>query len=271
MILIGRRALLVLALVVVLATTALGIYGYEVVGTGAGGTFGGQEFLYVALLIAVLEILVFVRVFIRSRNIERELDKLIEITRFRGLSSAQNLNRLGPIGAQISRLYDQLNALSEKKSLKIGSMSELIEFLMNNVSVPAIAATVDGKVAYASRLLSERTKRGKNELIGERVEELAPGLQFSEIVAELDRVHSSIERKAERTAMTFYPIRNRENHVAYVVCVFQGNAGLVEQIARSGAVESSHPPIGSRVRRFLDLRVNRARRISKGGSEDEDR
>lgn len=271
MILIGRRAFVVLALVVVLATAALGIYGYKAIGTGAGGAFAGQEFLYVALLLVVLEILAFARVFVRSRNIERELDKLIEITRFRGLSSAHNLNRLGPIGSQISRLYDQLNALSERKSLKIGSMSELIEFLMNNVSVPAIAATVDGKVAYASRLLSERMKRGKNELIGDRVDELAPGIQFSEIVAELERVHSSIERKAERTAMTFYPIRNRDNHVAYVVCVFQGNAGLVEQIARTGTVEGSRPPFAGRVRRFLDLGVNRARRISKAGGEHEGR
>ena len=189
MMLINRRAFLVAGGVTILALGAMGGYGYHAFVAGApltNGSYVGQEFLYVTLLLVVLVILLFLRIYLRSRNIGRELDKLIEVTRYRGLSSAQNLNRLGPIGTQIAELYEHLNALSERKSLKISSLAELSEFLMNNVAVPALVATVDGKVVYVSRVFTERTKRSKNEVIESRIEEQAPGVDFSDVVAELE-------------------------------------------------------------------------------------
>jgi PAS domain-containing protein len=263
MVLIGRRSFIFLGAVVILGTTALGVYGYRSFADSGPAVFTGQRFLYVAFLFVVLEILLFMRVLLRSRNVGRELDKLIEITRYRGLPNARNLKRLGPIGDQISRLFDQLNSLSERKSLKISSLSELSAFLMNNVSVPAIVATVDGKVVYASRAFLERTKRPRNEIIDGQVDDLAPGIRFTEVTAELDRVHSSLQGKSKRTMLTFYPIRNGADQLSYVVCVLQGNAGLVEQAARVLSEESTRRAAGNRVRRLLDFGRNTAARFSQ--------
>ncbi len=265
MILIGRRALVVLGVIVLLATGFLGVYGYRAVvgdGAAAGRSFSAQQFLYVSLLVLVLEAILFVRVMLRSRNIGRELDKLIEITRFRGLSKAQNLDRLGPIGKQIGLLYEQLNSLSERKTLKISSLSELTEFLMNNISAPALATTVDGTVVYVSRTLTDRLKRSRNEVIDSRLEELAPGIVVAEVVAELDRSHSSIQRKSERGALSLYPIRNVANQLAYIVCVFQGNSALVEQAKRAVTDESRRRSLGAGMQRILDLGRSTARRWS---------
>ena len=134
---------------------------------------------------------------------------------------------------------------------------------MNNVSVPAVAATVDGSVVYVSRVFTERSKRARNELMEAGLEELTPGVQFADVLAELERTHSSIQRKSERTMLTFYPIRNGVNQLSYVVCVFQGNAGLVEQAARALAHEGADS-VG-RVRKFLESRWKTARRLSRGG------
>jgi len=268
MVLIGRRVLIAASLLAVLATAFIGVYAYRTLAISGGGpasVFAGQQVLYVALLLVVVEAFIFVRIFLRSRNIERELDKLIEITRFRGLSSAHNLTRLGPIGAQISRLYDQLNSLSERKSLKISSLSELAEFLMSNVSVPTVAATVDGTIVYVSRVYTERNKRPRNEIVDGRIEDLTPGVEFSEVLVELDRVHSSVERKSEKTVLTFYPIRNLANQLSYVVCVFQGNPGLVEQASKKLVPEATSHAVTSRIRRFLDFGRSAAHRLSRGG------
>lgn len=275
MILIGRRAFIIVGLVTLAATAFLGIYGYSLISGGApdtGRNFSAQQFLYISLLLLVVEVILFVRVMMRSRNIGRELDKLIEITRYRGLSKAQSLDRLGPIGRQIALLYDQLNSLSERKTLKISSLSELAEFLMNNLSVPALAATVDGTVVYASRALSERLKRPRNEIVDSRLDEVAPGIAVSEVVAELDRSHASIQRKSDRSALTLFPIRNTANQLAYIVCVFQGASALVEQARHAVADEARHRAWGAGVQRILELGRTTARRLSNregGGNRDE--
>lgn len=272
MILISRRALIVLGTVVVALTGFLAAYGYRSIDAlGSGAAFTAQQFLYVSLLLIVVELILFIRALVRSRNIERELDKLIEITRFRGLPNARNLRRLGPIGEQISRLYDQLNSLSERRSLKISSQSELVEFLMNNLSLPAVVATAAGTVVYVSRAYTERLKRSKNELVDTRLEELVPGISVSDVVAELDRSHAAAQRKSERSTVNFYPIRNSANQVAYVVCVFQGLAALLDQVSRVAAEESGRRSVGGGVRRLLGLgRQTIRRRSSEQGVPDQD-
>lgn len=265
MILISRRALLVLWVVVLMATGFLGVYGYQSIvafASDSAGVFRAQQFLYLALLAFLVEGFLFLRTLLRSRNIQRELDKLIDITRFRGLSQVQNLGRLGPIGEQIHQLYDRLNALSERKTLKISSLSELTEFLMNNLSVPAAALTVDGKVCYVSRVLTERLKRARNELIDAKLESLAPGLSTADVVAELDRSHASIQRKGERSALTLYPIRNVANELAYIVCIFQGNSALVEQAKRTAVEEARRTTFSGGVRRIINFGRHTARRMS---------
>lgn len=265
MILIGRRALLFLWVVVLVVTGFLGIFGYQSIataGSDAAVQFRAQQFFYLALLAFIIEAALFLRTLLRSRNIQRELDKLIDITRYRGLTEVQSLSRLGPIGDQIHRLYDRLNALSERKTLKISSLSELAEFLMTNLSAPAAATTVDGTVVYVSRALTEHLKRTRNELIDSRIEELAPGLLITEVVAELERSHASIQRKAERSALTLYPIRNLANELAYVVCIFQGNSTLVEQVRQAAGEETRKAAFGGNMRRILSFGRNAARLMS---------
>lgn len=273
MILISRRAFVVLGVVVVVMTGLLGAYGYRSIATlGSAALFAAQQFLYVSLLLVVVELILFGRVLARSRNIERELDKLIEITRFRGLPNARNLRRLGPIGEQISRLYDQINSLSERKSLKISSLSDLVEFLMDNLSLPAVAATVVGTIVYVSRVYTERMKRPKSELLDTRLEELVPGVSVSEVIGELERSHTAVQRKSERSAVNFYPIRNSSNQIAYVVCVFQGHAALFDQESRVAPVESGRGRAGGGVRRLLGLGRQTIKRLSaERGRSDQHR
>lgn len=231
MILISKRMLLILAAVAVIVTLFLAAFGYRsMAGPGSNSSllFTAQTFLYLGILLSIVEIFLFIRAAVRSRDIERELEKLIETTRYLGPSNARKLRHLGPIGGQIERLYGEINDLSERRALKIGALSELAEFLMNNLQLAAVAATIDGTIVYASRSFLERTKRTRSETIDTDLGALVPDVSLEEVLIDLDRTRAAVERKSGRAPLEFHPIRNIENSVAYVVCVFQGHASIVE-------------------------------------------
>ncbi|HUZ17889.1 MAG TPA: hypothetical protein VMV68_05845 [Spirochaetia bacterium] len=262
MVTIGKKQLLALMTLVCGATLFIGIFGYfSTVGSGGGAaerTFQAQQVLYVSLLVLIAEIFASVQVFRRSRDLIRELDKIIELSKHSGFSPTGNVRRLGPIGARIDLLYHSLSSLNDKKTLKISALSGLVEFLCDNIALPLVVTTVTGTIVHASRSLAERVKFSQAELMERPIEEILHGIAFAEVAAEIDKSHSPIDREIDKNMLTFYPIRNRDANLAYVVCGFHAHPFLVrspQKVVREGTKK-----VGISLKRLLGMGKARKRR-----------
>ncbi len=261
-----RHFLLVLfGAVAAVAIVVTGIYGYHLIMTTAMPAAtpdvaailktDAESVLFAAIVTATLIALFLLAILSRSLYLSRELDKIVEMSRYRDFSPEVSLKRLGRIGDRLSSLYHNANAISESKTRKIGALSELNSFLVRNVSAPLVVFELAGNVVHASRGLEERIGSVRTELLVATVTTLFPDLAWNEVEIELLRRRTPVARKTGIGEMTFYPIEDRADEIAYIVCSLEKpeKVWLPEKMRRAieGADRSDAKRSDSRVGRSV--------------------
>ena len=224
MILVRRGLYYLLVIVVCLGIAGAGVLGYVSIMTAGADTadhvrFVAERYLFIAIAAALLVFLVFLWVVIRSLRLDRELDKIIELNRFQDFSPEMSMKKLGPIGKKITALYYQLNTLNEKKSLKISAQSELVTFIVNNLDLPVAVTDVTGSILWISPSFSEKTGKGRTEAIGVKIDTVLAEISIQNVIFELGRVRTSLEKTSGKNLVSCYPVYNRVNELTYVAFV----------------------------------------------------
>ena len=280
MVLVKRSVLILFGIGVVVAMIVSGIYGYNLIRGAAAPTNGAfdpaaakgtaESVLFAAILVAVFTVVAIAAMIARSRHVSRELEKIVEMSRYHDFSPEASLQRLGEIGAQLTAVYRHANSVSTSKSVKISALSSLNDFLVSNLAIPILVADATGTVLEASRPMQERLGLNRNQLLGEPFGKAVDEPQWNEVEAELQRLRTPVSRSSRLGEITFYPIENRDSEVAYVVCSLEkpDRLHLVERSASNSA------PMGERsaglrgllsgLRRQLDMR-NERRKGNKEG------
>jgi len=219
-----RRAQALLLILSVLICGTTGVIGYVYIGRSPGFTADeahrhAEIVLFLSIVFSILLAAVFAWVFIRNRNIVKELDKVVEMSRYSNFSPVESLRKLSVIGEKIEHIYRNLSTVSEKRALKISAMHGLNGFLLENLSLPVLLTDVRGEIVSASRQARERLSE-RQLTPGTYISTVYPELNFQGILEELRlQTRSFTEGRAEKQDLRFYPIRNREREIAYVVCV----------------------------------------------------
>ncbi|MBN1834330.1 MAG: hypothetical protein JW820_00700 [Spirochaetales bacterium] len=237
MILIRKFLVLVLLLAVCGSAVFLGARGYLLLREAAGVEttelkLRGEGLLYLAIVVAIVLAVFLVSVVLRSRNITRELDKVIDIARHGSYSFQESLKRLGPLGSRIQSLNERLAELNEKRSLRISSLAAINAFLLNNVRLSVLVTDITGKLTGVSPRAAERLGQARSELSGRFVAEVVEGLDFQGVVSRLEKEHVEIVEGTERDPITCYPVLNRNNELSNVICVV-GKEEVVSTAVRS--------------------------------------
>ncbi len=263
MILVRRWLYYTLGAVVCLGVLGAGVLGYYSVQTVAAGSaeyarFVAERFLFTTLTAAVILCIIFVYIALRSLSIDRELDKIIELNRFQDFSPEKSMNKLGIIGKKITALYYQLNTLNEKKSLKISAQSELLAFLTNNLELPLAICDVTGTVIWVSPSFLEKIGKTRPEIVGGRIDSIIPDISVQNILFELGRSHSFLEKSAGKSTVTCYPVYNRRNELTYLALALGKKAVYSEAGKKTDVNQVTQP---SRLQRAF------GRALSRKGTE----
>ena len=237
MILVHKSAAFIFFIVFTLLILALGIYGYYAIGSSEG--IGGSEIklkaenmLLIAIVSATSVMLVFLCLVGRTVHISRELDKLIRANKYGDFSPELSMKRLGKIGEKINLLYFALNTINEKKTLKISALSELVEYLVQNIQVPLIVSDVLGNIVYVSRNYADKFKINRSEILNTSAAGLYPSVEYHDTVLDLDKRNSAVEREMSGGSLTLVPVNNKMNALSYVIWIFD-KSGFVAEVSRN--------------------------------------
>ncbi|MEW5814485.1 MAG: hypothetical protein AB1798_03685 [Spirochaetota bacterium] len=226
MILINKKSAFIFIILTIMLIFSLGLIGYFSFAKAKnfspdGVKFVAEELLFISIVSSVILILLYAWIIIRSRNILNELDKVIKVYRNGGFTPAASFKKLGKIGRKIELLYHELDALNEKKSLKISALAELNEFFVNNIKLPLLVADASGVIVQASSELLDKLGLNKGDLLNNLIDNVFPNLSYQSIILELERKKSEVMEKFGSKALAFYPILNKSNQLAYSVCVLE--------------------------------------------------
>lgn len=261
-----KRYYFIFATVIILMTAA-GIYGYLVF-SGIEPEdqitlkFFAENFIFYTLLVMIFLIFLFVLTVVRSENIFRELDKVIELSRQGKYLSGNQLRKLGRLGDKIIEINAQLSSLNEMKSVKISSLSNTVNLLLEESVRPLILLDVQGKVSKVSKAVLEIFKIESKEITDLHVETIFPDFNFSKIQAELKQSKfvnletkfklDSFE-KAVDVYLIVYPVLNYQNEVAGLVCRLESRENYHDLIDSKSTSEGQSGEKGKIAREIQDL------------------
>ncbi len=237
MILIPRWAAFVLLIVALGAIVALGVAGYRAVGSAVGSSAtevkARAEFLLYGSIVAAATLsFVLIGLLGRTEYLTRELDKMVELNRYGDFSPEVGMRKFGRMGEKITALYHRLNALNEKRSVKISALSGLVHLLTNNLESPVLITDVAGQTLYANRRLCETVGRHRSELLGTNIDDLLESSNVQDVVSRLDRGGAPHHLSGESTPIAVIPVGNRRNEISYIVWSFEKEGLSVEGVNR---------------------------------------
>ncbi len=236
MILVRKRMVIMVILLAGTFILFLGIRGYLLIKdfsflTKEEVKFNSENILYISIIGTAAILVLLLVILLKSRNVSRELDKIIELTRVGNFSPAESLKKIGKLGEKIRLLYFQLSELNARKSLKISSMSGINTFLLNNIDLPVVITDVTGKIGEVSRRYLKKYKAEKIDIIGKNIADVVSEIDFQDIVAGMEREHTLIEVDEVKEQVSFYPVFNRNNELSNIVCI-RGKESIYSDIAR---------------------------------------
>lgn len=251
MVLLSRRRLLLFLAVVCFIILGLGIFGYQVIRTSSGPEPGkaqqeAETLLYLSFTGTALALLIGITTYRKSRNLEKEMDKLINLNRFNDFSPSQRMQKMGPFGEKVAQLYHRMNMLSEKKSLKISALGNLNSFLAGNIAKSLLVLDSTGRITYTSRTFLEKNEKLRSDIIGSDITAHFPDLNFYQILSELKKSHTGVEIKREKQLLQWLPIHNRNNEIDYIVMVQGSQDFLTEILSRP---QSGDPALSETAKR----------------------
>ncbi len=224
MILINKKLLVILVVVVIAASLGAGLFGYQkILGseglTGESIKFQAESFLFYFFVTAIILIIGFAALLLRVRNVDKQLDRLIEMSRYSDIYPARHFVGLGPLGDRLRLLYRNINNLNIRKTMKISALANLNEFLMNNINLPLLVTDVTGSILYSSTAFSDKYNSTKGDLKSSKIDSVFPELNIPVLMLELFRQHIPVEKESNRIRITCYPVHNVSAEMNYVVFV----------------------------------------------------
>ncbi len=187
--------------------------------TGADLRFLAEKILFAGLIELIVLITVFIVLFTRSRDISKDLDKLIKQNRLNSASTVTGLLTLGETGKQLNILFRQLEEISYKRGLKIGALSNVAEFLSQHIESHVTIVDVTGRIIQVSRGSLETAGKNRNEIVDRTIDILAGDIQFTSVLSELEKQHLPVETASETGTIRWIPLLNRRNEISYIAVI----------------------------------------------------
>ncbi len=218
MINVSRTKFLFLSIFSLSGIIILGAAGYRYI--TAYSKKDAETFLFGAIIFSLLITILFLHSLIKSRDISREMERLIHLSSIGGFTPGTSLKRLGKLGEQINDLYFHMNSMSKKRSTKIIAQSSLIDFVTTNTQIPLVTTDPTGKILYASKSFLDKNDTAKNEVVNKSIDQFLPNISIKTLYDEMNASHTFSKYKGNKESAEIYPVTGSNNEIAYLVFVF---------------------------------------------------
>lgn len=221
MLLIRKSLIISLGAASALSTIIIAAAAYRKILNAGGLTeadlrFAAEEYLFAGILLSLIIIAAFIFLILRSRNISRELDRLIRQEKLNPASTKAGLLKLGVIGDKLNLLYRQIDEVSEMRGLKISALSNTAEFLSSNLNKSIIITDVTGKILQISRGYIDRSGVRRSEILERNIESIINGVDIKTVLSRLEKKRLPTSISIRGLEYTWIPIYNRNNEISYI-------------------------------------------------------
>lgn len=222
MVALERRGVLIHLLVTILLIIGVGVFGYLSIRALPESKVAAERFLMVSVVIALLSVVSGYLLYRRGQNLNQTLRIAEQRLRQGGFSARHFFEErgLGTLGKELQSIYQGVEEISEKKSLRIGALNALNSFLLSRSEERLLVINVQGAIFQASDafLASLEAKRG--EVVGQDVTKLLPDLDLDKAINHFYRDRNPMELGSGDNKMRLYPVFDARRELAYCVIAF---------------------------------------------------
>ncbi len=220
MLLIRRSVLIIFFAVVILALIGTAVWAFfltggEVIPTSGELRYRAETLLFTSIVVSTVLTAVFAVIMIRSRNIDRMLNKLIKQNNMNPSSTKEGLLRLGKTGGKLNLLYRQIDEISEKRGLKISCMSEALKFYSDKLPEPVLLIDISGKIVQMSRGWAQHFGE-KESVIGNSIESIFGEISLTDIILKLEKTHLPLKTVYNGITYNWTIIETRDRTPGYL-------------------------------------------------------
>ncbi|MFP4302539.1 MAG: hypothetical protein ACLFPW_03915 [Spirochaetaceae bacterium] len=222
MVAIQRRGLAAYLLFTVALLLGLGVFGYLTLRALPESKAAAERYLMVAVVLIVPAVSGAIILFRRAQNLDRTLRIAAQRLRQGGFSTREFLeNRnLGSLGAELAEIYRGMEEISQKKSLRIGSLNALNAFLLDLVPDPLLVINAKGEIFQVSRSFLEKQNAKRGDVTGRDVTKLLPEFDLDSAINHFYRDGSAIDLGTGEQKSRVFPVFDSRRELAYCVIVF---------------------------------------------------
>jgi len=252
MFLISKFRVYLFYFLAVAAFILIGIHGYLTfseldTGDALSIKYFAENFIFYIIVLLLILTTVFISALVKSNNIYKELEKVIELSRQGKYSSGAQLRKLGVLGDKIIEINARLNSLNEMKSLKISSLSNIVNFLLDKTEAAVLLLDAQGMITKVSRCLLEQLGVSEKDLLNKYAENIFDKFNFSNVMLELRKAKYVTLKSPlliESSALPVdgnlivFPIMNYKNEISNCICMLASEEELLKHQAVKKEIKS---------------------------------
>ncbi len=232
MLLIDKKHILLFTFFNLLFVLIMGIFGYAsfhkyIVDDTIIIKIIAERFIFITVFSIIFLITFLIYFILKQRNIYKELDKLISITGYSNYNPTVFFSKFGKLGYRLNILNKELNNINNMKSLKISTLSKIIESLINACETACFIFDLRGEIIHINSIFLKQFKISVEQIKSIKTPDIF-GLNISQILTKLTDVQRITERnmiltfnnKTTKSDIVLEPIYNADNNISAVVCYF---------------------------------------------------
>lgn len=219
-----------------------GIFGYKTVMNAKNLSenlvkFNAEQLIFLAILFCLTLILIFTTITRKSTNIERLLDRAIQVTKYGGRELGNIFKQMGFIGEKMNLLYEDLERVNKMKTSKIFSMNYLIEFFCENTDRNIFITDLSGTVRYISKKAADGGGIMKSEAVEKNISEMMENVNLRAKAAEMIKTrkpsaqgeanysqNDEAKSAENKSRQMFYPVFDDGGDLSYIIMIYNEEA-----------------------------------------------
>ena len=188
-----------------------------------------ENFIFAAIVV-LITVVVFFFAFIRaSENVLRRLDKMIELSEYGKHDVSSHMEKLGVLGTKVNHLTYNLNSLSSMRAVKISSLSDIIDFLMDRSGDMVILTDYKGRILDCSSKMASEFNVDKSRIAGLKARDILKEENFDDLISGVKDARKAIKKekivleiagKEKKCVGIFYPVINSDKQISNFIGVF---------------------------------------------------
>ncbi|MFW5812053.1 MAG: hypothetical protein ACOCWS_03630 [Alkalispirochaetaceae bacterium] len=259
MLALRRRALIMHTAITIALLAGLAVFGYLTIRGLPESKAAAERFLMTGVLLALLSLIGVVVIFRRANDLNRILYRAEQRLRQGGFSSKEYFisRQLGDLGRQLSGIYESLEEISEKKSLRIGALGVLNQFILQRSDERLLVINGAGQVFQVTQPFLDTLEQKRPDVIGVDVTRILPEFDLDSMIAHFYREGTVFEVGEKKERLRVYPVFDSAGQLAYAVVVFGEAREVALPIPTVPPTAPGRPEKRGIFRRSLDWVIRR--------------